>query len=482
MTLHIVSQWCARPGHAEGRSPVKSYSYRERDYAFGQLILTLRTRIGLTQEGLGERLGVSRRAVAHWEAGLNYPDIEHLQALIALGVHQRIFPAGQEAEEIRALWRAAHQKVLLDEAWLASVLGRTRPALTLLHPEPLEAARPAELPSTAQLPPTPLLDWGEALSVPSFYGREADLATLLRWVVEEGCRLVSVLGLGGIGKSALVVRAMRELASHFEVVLFRSLRLSGLEASACAQLLGEHELLGSPEEYARLAERYAGNPLALGIVAETIADLFGGAISPFLSGSTILFGSITALLSEQWERLSALEQPLLWVLALLRQPVTLAELQAVLVTRLAHAQILEAVDGLRRRSLVERGQRAGSFTLHSVVLEFMTDRLFEEASQEIEQGRLALSIQHGFAPAQAKDYVRQTQERLLVAPVLARLRSVYLGHVEGELRLRSLLSEGRRGDEGGQGYAPAHLGGLLHVLRGDLRGLGLSRVGFRSVP
>ncbi len=63
---------------------MKSYSYRERDYAFGQLILTLRTRIGLTQEGLGERLGVSRRAVAHWEAGLNYPDIEHLQALIAV--------------------------------------------------------------------------------------------------------------------------------------------------------------------------------------------------------------------------------------------------------------------------------------------------------------------------------------------------------------------------------------------------------------
>src|SRR6266571_487705 len=593
MTLHIASQWCARPGHAEGRSPVKSYSYRERDYAFGQLILTLRTRIGLTQEGLGERLGVSRRAVAHWEAGLNYPDNEHLQHLIALGVQQRIFPAGQEAEEIRALWLAAHQKVLLDEAWLASLLGGRRPALTLLHPEPQEAARPAELPSTAQLPPTPLLDWGEALDVPSFYGREADLATLLRWVVEEGCRLVSVLGLGGIGKSALVTRAMRELASHFDVVLFRSLRdapsceallssclavlapepqdllheslerrlsrlleelrrrrvllvldnlegllaegealgqlrpgyegygqllgqvghtghqscllltsrehpaalralesrralvrslrLSGLEASACAQLLGEHELLGSPEEYARLAERYAGNPLALGIVAETIADLFGGAISPFLSGSTILFGSITALLSEQWERLSALEQTLLWWLAILREPVTLEELQAVLVTRLAHAQILEAVDGLRRRSLVERGQRSGSFTLHSVVLEFMTDRLVEEASQEIEQGRLALSIQHGFAPAQAKDYVRQTQERLLVAPVLARLQSVYLGHVEVELRLRSLLSEVRRWDEDRQGYAPANLVALLHVLRGDLRGLDLSRMVLRSV-
>jgi uncharacterized protein YjbI with pentapeptide repeats len=108
------------------------------------------------------------------------------------------------------------------------------------------------------------------------------------------------------------------------------LRLSGLEASACAQLLGEHELVGSPEEYARLAALYAGNPLALGIVAETIADLFGGAISPFLSAGTILFNSITQLLQEQWERLSALEQTLLWWLAILREPVTLEELLRLL--------------------------------------------------------------------------------------------------------------------------------------------------------
>ncbi len=49
----------------------------------------------------------------------------------------------------------------------------------------------------------------------------------------------------------------------------------------------------------------------------------------------------------------------------------------------------EAVDGLRRRSLVERGQRPGSFTLHSVVLEYMTAVLIAEAASEIEQGRLS---------------------------------------------------------------------------------------------
>src|SRR6266487_3010733 len=478
-----------------------------------------------------------------------------------------------------------------DLSSLGSVLGRTRPPLTLLHPELQDPARPGELPR-AQPTPAPLLDWGEALSVPSFYGRESDLATLLGWVVEERCHLVSVLGLGGIGKSALVVRTMREVASHFDVVLFRSLRdapsyeallssclavlapepqdlvpeslerrqsrllaelrslrvllvldnlevlleagealgrlrpgyegygqlleqvghtghqscllltsrehpaalrgmsgrralvrslrLSGLEASACAQLLGEHELVGSPEEYARLAALYAGNPLALGIVAETIADLFGGAISPFLSGGTILFGSITQLLQEQWERLSALEQTLLWWLAILREPVTLEELQAVLVAPLAPAQILEAVDGLRRRSLVERGQRAGSFTLQSVVLEDVTGRLVRTASQEIVQERLQLLREQSLSQAQAKDYVRQTQERLLLAPLLARLQSSVPGHVEVEPRLRSLLSEVRERTLAVQGYGPANLVALLRLLRGDLRGLDLSHLALRG--
>jgi transcriptional regulator with XRE-family HTH domain len=96
---------------------MKRSSYSERDYAFGRAMLTLRTNIGLTQAGLAELLGVSRRAVAEWEAGSSYPKAEHLKQLIALAVQQQAFPAGSETEEIHSLWKAAHQKLLLDEAW-----------------------------------------------------------------------------------------------------------------------------------------------------------------------------------------------------------------------------------------------------------------------------------------------------------------------------------------------------------------------------
>jgi transcriptional regulator with XRE-family HTH domain len=92
-----------------------THIYRERDYAFGQAIVTLRTVMGLTQVELARFLGISRGAVLGWEAGSSYPKAESLKHLIALGVHQQAFAAEREEEEIRALWRAAHQKVLLDE-------------------------------------------------------------------------------------------------------------------------------------------------------------------------------------------------------------------------------------------------------------------------------------------------------------------------------------------------------------------------------
>src|SRR5437764_13995197 len=104
------------------RRLVRRYSYGERDYAFGQLMLTLRMRLGLTQACLAEVLHVHRRAVAGWEAGSSYPKADHLKELIALGVRVSAFAAGREEEEIRALWKAAHQKVLLDEAWLRDLL------------------------------------------------------------------------------------------------------------------------------------------------------------------------------------------------------------------------------------------------------------------------------------------------------------------------------------------------------------------------
>jgi hypothetical protein len=172
------------------------------------------------------------------------------------------------------------------------------------------------------------------------------------------------------------------------------------------------------------------------------------------------------------------------------------ELLALLVLPLPRRQVLlEAVDGLRRRSLIERGMRSGSFTLQSVVLEYITKVLIEEGSREIQQHQLNRLIQYGLSQAMAREYVRQTQERLLVTPLLAALQGVYPRQVDEawqtqgtvptasvEEQLLGLLGQLRKEVDDVQGYGPANMIALLRAHRGHLRSLDLSHLCIRWSP
>ena len=109
-------------GQTERSAAREAIFLQRARYAFGELILSLRSAIGLTQAGLSDHLGISKKAVGEWEAGSSYPKATHLKALIALAVKEQVWAFGHEEEEIRALWKAAHQKVLLDETWLSVLL------------------------------------------------------------------------------------------------------------------------------------------------------------------------------------------------------------------------------------------------------------------------------------------------------------------------------------------------------------------------
>ena len=439
----------------------------------------------------------------------------------------------------------------------------------------------------------PHVDWGDALTVPNFYGRTWELNLLTGWVVTERCQVVSVLGLGGIGKSSLAASLMHRVAEQFDTVIWRSLRdtpsceslldgilqvlgrgtpgetavgleqrlthllehlrsarvllvldnlesvlqegedsgrmqkgyqgyaallrqiagtshqsclvltsrekpadlvpqegnrspvralrVSRLEMDACQQLLVERNITGSAAELARLIETYAGNPLALKIVAQTLIELFDGAIGPFFEQGEIIFGGVRELLNEQFTRLSVLEQQILLWLAILREPVRLDALVHVLIMPVPRARLMESIEALRRRSLIERGHRQGSFTLHSVVLEYATVRLVTEAIDEIHSGQVARLIEHGLTLAQTSEFVRQTQRRLIVAPILAGLHSVYAQSAVVERQVLELLSQLSTREADAQGYGPANLVALLHLQRGDLRGVDLSTLSLRDV-
>ncbi|MCJ8282129.1 MAG: NB-ARC domain-containing protein, partial [Rivularia sp. ALOHA_DT_140] len=71
-------------------------------------------------------------------------------------------------------------------------------------------------------------DWGEVVDVEGFRGREEEQSELTRWIVEQGCRLVAILGLGGIGKTILAAKIVKDkqVRNRFDYIIWRSLRNS----------------------------------------------------------------------------------------------------------------------------------------------------------------------------------------------------------------------------------------------------------------
>jgi hypothetical protein len=105
---------------------------------------------------------------------------------------------------------------------------------------------------------------------------------------------------------------------------------------------------------------------------------------------------------------------------------------------------MEALEALGRRCLIERGQQA-SFTLQSVVMEYVTGSLLDQLTEEIVTGTADRLRRYALEQAQAKDYVRQTQVRLLVRPLVERLRTGLGPDTLVEESLLSLLDRFRAG-------------------------------------
>ncbi len=183
-------------------------------------------------------------------------------------------------------------------------------------------------------------------------------------------------------------------------------------------------LTGTPEEQHQLCEQYGCSPLALKIVATSIQDLFDGQIAEFLQERTTSFNGIRRLLDQHWQRLSLIERSILQWLAINRTWTSVSDLHQDMVPAVARADLLEALESLSWRSLVER--RGRGYSLQPVVLEYVTDNLIGRVFQELAGGlesrtcsdcSLPILCSHALIKTTAKDFVRATQTRLILAPI-----------------------------------------------------------------
>lgn len=88
-------------------------------------------------------------------------------------------------------------------------------------------------------------DLREAVNVTFFYGRTEEIAKLKQWIFDDGCQLVAVLGIGGIGKTALSAKLVEQVKDKFEYFIWQSLhnvpQIKDVLAHLIASLSGGQE-------------------------------------------------------------------------------------------------------------------------------------------------------------------------------------------------------------------------------------------------
>ncbi|MCB0107835.1 MAG: hypothetical protein KDE53_18065 [Caldilineaceae bacterium] len=485
-------------------------------------------------------------------------------------------------EQIRARQRS--QGLETQENRAPSIAAETTEAA----PTSLTASNPRpDLPllPIAPIPPNVRYDWREAPTIEQIYGRERERQQLTNWLVGERCRLIRVLGIGGLGKTTLAAQVVRELGSrneqpfarilwrsllnappltellpeilqfltlpqsvtipgtldkrlmllldcltqercllvfdnleslidawewngHFrlgyeeygQLLLYlgqhehqscllitsreqpqelgrlersttavRSLALTGLSLQAGQELLHRQGLHGEHEAEIALIRRYSGHPLALMLVAETIDELYFGDLAAFLAEESVIFDDIRDVLDQHFARLSLLEQEIMTWLAIEREPVIAQALEGDLVGPVNHRDYLEALRSLQRRTLLQ--SFPDGLGLQNVVTEYTIDRFIAQLYRELAEDQLATFNRYPLLKASAKEYVRESQRRLILKPVTARLvaqwgrRTLLQKQRNFPDQLRATLP---------RGYAGGNLLNWLLDLEGELVSLDLS--------
>lgn len=365
-------------------------------------------------------------------------------------------------------------------------------------------------------------DWGDAIDTSHFWGRELELIQCQNWIESDRCRLLNILGMGGVGKTAFASKLARNLAPKFDFVIWRSLRnaplvreligelisfvsaheeinfsnsveklldsllyylasvrcliildnvesilrsgetrgryqsgyegygqllrrltdeqhqssaiitsreqpigignregikvrslqLSGLSLPATQKILATKEIELPPQTI----EQYCGNPLVLQIVATTIKYEFGGNVAEFLQEEIIVFGDIWDLLEQQFNRLAPIEQAVMYWLAIAREAVSLSQLRQELVPKLSPRQLLEVLESLSKRSLIEK--TSIGFSQQPMVMEYAIEKLINILTME------ELNLFHTDSPIKVEDKedLPEAQIHPILQPVIAKIK------------------------------------------------------------
>jgi len=447
------------------------------------------------------------------------------------------------------------------------------------------------------------IDWGEAPDITNYYERISDKKMVEDWILKDRSRQISILGLGGIGKTTFVTHLASTISEHFNRIIWRSMRnaplpsdlikdiiqaislqqqntlpddirhqllilldylkeyrcliildnleslldssnnleyreeyegygdlmrvlietnhnscliitsrdkpknlrtrydsnlftrtlyLHGLENSICRQMIINKGIKADNASIDNLISIYSSNPLALKLVAELINDLFDGNLEAFVNENEILIGDVKALISSHFNSLSAYERQIIYWLAIEREPSSIPNLKSDMLLSSSSGQLLTSLKILLNRSMIERS--GNGFTLQNVIMEYATEKLLETiVMTEFDYNNLDETYSsnrfirltdrvfhtHALMKANSKQYVRESQVRMILKPLAFRLVEK-LGKDFVEHRLLKLIASLQVAGNSAPNYAAGNALNLLVFLGTDLTGINLSNLVIRQ--
>jgi NB-ARC domain len=392
------------------------------------------------------------------------------------------------------------------------------------------------------------------IKIDPFYGRTEELSTLTIWCLYENCRLILLVGMGGMGKTTLAAETMRQLKAYFDRTIWRSLVNFPPVAELCTDLLRyfnpsqiedlptsldgqigllitclkrdrcllvldniesilesqvqSGQYLAGYEDYDRLFraiselphqscviltsreqphtiakfqiinpqlvrsmmingmmpaaayqlvqsygcpqlpaqmwqevyDHYGGNPLALKVATIAAVEMTGGGekmleLYPLMKQGKLQFRDIDDVLRRQFERLSAIEQQLVYWLAISRTPVTGIDLRKnLLLKNCTPGEIINAIQSLSRRCVTICHDR--DWSIQPVMMSYVTNRLIDlfatELVVDLASDLPVIDLPSWFyhlntyeiIQSKAPDHLRQIQLKTILRPVLDRVMTI----------------------------------------------------------